>query len=164
MNKKLVVTIAESLFAKLPISYFVRDVDFNKVYDEQVAKGVVKYGHTLKDCPINKYDWETMMCEELIDAAQYYLMWMKSDEEMGNVHPFVILDDMLNDHDSDLLCLFISYPKNRDTATYKTEKNDFLINYNAELGTFDVLKGDVVINTFGLTEYLDLVTFLKLLK
>jgi hypothetical protein len=38
---------------------------------KQTEKGLSKYGHTLDDCPDEKYDWRLMAMEELIDLAQY---------------------------------------------------------------------------------------------
>lgn len=38
---------------------------------KQRAKGLSKYGHTLDECPDNKFDWKLMAMEELIDLAQY---------------------------------------------------------------------------------------------
>jgi hypothetical protein len=39
--------------------------------DKQNAKGLRTYGHTLEECPPEKYDWRDMMIEELIDGNQY---------------------------------------------------------------------------------------------
>jgi len=39
--------------------------------NKQIAKGMRKYGHTLEDCPVDRYDWQAMLIEELIDALQY---------------------------------------------------------------------------------------------
>lgn len=39
--------------------------------DKQTEKGMNTYGQSLDDCPINKYDWQNMIIEELIDALQY---------------------------------------------------------------------------------------------
>lgn len=39
--------------------------------DEQNAKGVANYGQTLDDCPVDAYDWQQMVIEEMIDALQY---------------------------------------------------------------------------------------------
>lgn len=45
--------------------------DIAKRIDRQTEKGVAKYSHTLDDCPPNKYDWQMMIIEELVDALQY---------------------------------------------------------------------------------------------
>ncbi|MFD1203571.1 nucleoside triphosphate pyrophosphohydrolase family protein [Sporosarcina contaminans] len=45
--------------------------DIGRRIDQQTEKGVNKYSHTLDDCPPNKYDWQTMIIEELVDALQY---------------------------------------------------------------------------------------------
>ena len=42
-----------------------------ELLEKQTAKGHKKYGHTLDDCPDDKYDWRLMAMEELIDCIQY---------------------------------------------------------------------------------------------
>lgn len=42
-----------------------------ELLQRQNAKGLEKYGHTLDDCPADKYDWKLMAMEELIDLVQY---------------------------------------------------------------------------------------------
>jgi hypothetical protein len=42
-----------------------------ELLNKQTEKGLSKYGHTLDDCPDEKYDWRLMAMEELIDLAQY---------------------------------------------------------------------------------------------
>lgn len=39
--------------------------------DIQNAKGLKNYNQTLDECPIEDYEWNIMMIEELIDANQY---------------------------------------------------------------------------------------------
>ncbi len=39
--------------------------------EAQNEKGVKNYGQTLDDCPVDDYNWQTMIIEELIDALQY---------------------------------------------------------------------------------------------
>ena len=39
--------------------------------DKQTEKGMSTYGQSLDDCHIDKYDWQNMIIEELIDALQY---------------------------------------------------------------------------------------------
>ena len=41
--------------------------------DKQNEKGMEKYGQSLDECPLNAYDWNIMIQEELIDALQYAL-------------------------------------------------------------------------------------------
>jgi len=43
----------------------------NAVLDNQTAKGIQKYGHTLEECPVDKFNWQHMLIEELIDGVQY---------------------------------------------------------------------------------------------
>jgi NTP pyrophosphatase (non-canonical NTP hydrolase) len=43
----------------------------NDLLDRQEEKGIATYGHTLEDCPEDKFDWQQMTIEELIDALQY---------------------------------------------------------------------------------------------
>jgi hypothetical protein len=42
-----------------------------ELLEKQTSKGLAKYGHTLDDCPDDKYDWRLMALEELIDLVQY---------------------------------------------------------------------------------------------
>lgn len=42
-----------------------------ELLDAQRAKGLERYGHSIDDCPGNKFDWRLMAMEELIDLAQY---------------------------------------------------------------------------------------------
>ncbi|MBZ5203217.1 hypothetical protein HU147_18600 [Planomicrobium chinense] len=39
--------------------------------NEQNAKGLKNYGQTLDECPVEDYNWQNMIIEELIDALQY---------------------------------------------------------------------------------------------
>lgn len=43
----------------------------NNILNKQEKKGIATYGHSLEDCPDNKFDWDLMTIEELIDALQY---------------------------------------------------------------------------------------------
>lgn len=45
--------------------------DIETRIDNQINKGVEKYGHSLDDCPHDKYDWLVMLNEELVDGLQY---------------------------------------------------------------------------------------------
>lgn len=40
---------------------------------KQVEKGYQKYGQTIIECDKNKYDWNIMACEEIIDFYLYSL-------------------------------------------------------------------------------------------
>jgi hypothetical protein len=42
-----------------------------EMLNKQTDKGLEKYGHTLDQCPDEKYDWRLMVIEELIDCIQY---------------------------------------------------------------------------------------------
>lgn len=46
-------------------------IKIGKQIDNQIDKGVAKYGQTLDECPTDSYDWQQMINEELIDALQY---------------------------------------------------------------------------------------------
>lgn len=45
--------------------------------DEQNAKGMANYGQSLDDSPVDAYDWQNMIIEEMIDALQYQQKEMK---------------------------------------------------------------------------------------
>ena len=51
--------------------YDIPEELYKEVLKAQIDKGRAKYGHTLKDCPKEKYDWFRMALEELIDFYQY---------------------------------------------------------------------------------------------
>jgi len=42
-----------------------------RIFAQQHAKGLAKYGRTLAECPHDAYDWKTMCIEELVDFVQY---------------------------------------------------------------------------------------------
>ena len=44
---------------------------YKEVLKAQIEKGKAKYGHTLKGCPNDKFNWFRMALEELIDFYQY---------------------------------------------------------------------------------------------
>jgi hypothetical protein len=44
-----------------------------EVIKRQHKKGVEKYGHTIDNCPKNKFDWDQMALEELADYLTYLL-------------------------------------------------------------------------------------------
>lgn len=41
------------------------------IYESQQNKGLLKYKHSLNDCPKDKYNWTRMSIEELVDFFQY---------------------------------------------------------------------------------------------
>ena len=56
--------------------------------DKQTEKGMSTYGQSLDDCHIDKYDWQNMIIEELIDALQYQqkeIARLRGTEEHLNV-------------------------------------------------------------------------------
>ena len=46
---------------------------FKEICVKQIEKGLAKYGHTIADCPQDKYDWDEMAMEELVDLIVYSL-------------------------------------------------------------------------------------------
>jgi NTP pyrophosphatase (non-canonical NTP hydrolase) len=64
----------------------------NDLLDKQERKGIETYGHSLEECPDDKYNWQQMTIEELIDALQYQVkqnLYLKrqfslSDEDLTN--------------------------------------------------------------------------------
>lgn len=64
-----------------------------KLIDQQTAKGLEKYDHKLEDCPVNKYDWQHMMMEELIDALQY----QQKEIQRINTDKNIIFKDILQE-------------------------------------------------------------------
>lgn len=45
--------------------------EYNAILENQRAKGLKKYGITLKQCQKNSYDWRKMALEEIVDFIQY---------------------------------------------------------------------------------------------
>lgn len=45
--------------------------DWESIVERQEQKGIAKYGHTIDDCPNDKYDWHQMIAEELVDCMMY---------------------------------------------------------------------------------------------
>jgi NTP pyrophosphatase (non-canonical NTP hydrolase) len=65
----------------------------NDLLDMQEQKGIQTYGHSLEDCPDDKFDWQQMTIEELIDALQYQVkfnMYLKRQFSLSD-------DDLTND-------------------------------------------------------------------
>src|SRR5690625_6365970 len=60
--------------------------------DKQTEKGMNTYGQSLDDCPINKYDWQQMIIEELIDALQYQQKEITRIKKNGSMSLEVLTD------------------------------------------------------------------------
>lgn len=56
------------------------------ILDKQNAKGLKKYNHTLDECPADKYDWNTMIIEELVDALQYAVKENQRLRDLGDIN------------------------------------------------------------------------------
>lgn len=69
-----------SKFNDSEIAYNIIEL-LKKQLENQINKGVEKYGHTLDDCPIGSFRWYEMLNEELVDALQYS---MKESKGMRN--------------------------------------------------------------------------------
>ena len=50
---------------------FIPNSLYREILERQNTKGLAEYGHSLDDCPNEKYDWITQMLEEKIDYHQY---------------------------------------------------------------------------------------------
>ena len=61
----------------------IRDI-LVSLLDSQCLKGVNTYGHTLDDCPAEKFDWRLMALEELLDACQYLIKQNKELQKQIN--------------------------------------------------------------------------------
>lgn len=55
--------------------------EFKNIILKQQEKGIKKYGHSIDDCPNDKYDWKTMMYEELADLLIYNEKLNRSNNE-----------------------------------------------------------------------------------
>jgi len=49
----------------------ISEKEYQEIEENQKAKGLKKYGHTLEECPKEKYNWKEMAIEEIVDFIQY---------------------------------------------------------------------------------------------
>lgn len=59
------------MLSSLILGKYIHKEVWMKMCDLQKNKGLLKYGHTIDDCPVDKYNWTDMMLEELIDFWVY---------------------------------------------------------------------------------------------
>ena len=59
--------------------YKIKSTEWASIVEKQEQKGIAKYGHTIDDCPDDKYNWKGMMMEELADAMMYFRKWKKAE-------------------------------------------------------------------------------------
>ncbi|MGL6105205.1 hypothetical protein [Romboutsia sp.] len=77
--KRLVLKIVPDILNSMGM-WYLNSNHISETYDKQVAKGLAKYGHSLQDCPEDKFDWNIMALEELVDAAQYIIKFEEQEE------------------------------------------------------------------------------------
>jgi len=53
------------------INIMYNPIQLKKIVELQQEKGIKKYGHSIDNCPLDKYDWQKMMGEELADFLIY---------------------------------------------------------------------------------------------
>ena len=73
ISEKVKYSFIRRVIASILIGKWISKYYWQYKVDEQVAKVLLKYGQYLDDCPNNKYNWEVMMLEELIDYFNYKL-------------------------------------------------------------------------------------------
>jgi len=80
MNKSIVETVIDNINENTTIdnlqNIFTINVKFDsdmliEIIKKQQEKGLKKYGHSIDDCPNNKYNWEIMAYEEIADFLIY---------------------------------------------------------------------------------------------
>lgn len=53
------------------VSFVLNSERLKQVILSQQEKGIKKYGHSIDECPFDKFDWEEMFYEEIADALIY---------------------------------------------------------------------------------------------
>lgn len=69
INKDTIIYTDNSEFVTIQTKVNKKDL-INKI-DFQQEKGLKKYGHTIDDCPKDKYNWNDMSLEEIVDFLIY---------------------------------------------------------------------------------------------
>ena len=67
--------------------------NIGNLIDQQNAKGFATYGQSLEDCPTEKYNWQNMLVEELIDGLQY----QQKEIQRINTDKNIIFKDILQE-------------------------------------------------------------------
>ena len=71
-QNKIDNNVYAGLFSELEkLGFKIDKTKLKKTLENQHFKGFQKYGHTLKDCPKEKFNWQEMALEELADFLQY---------------------------------------------------------------------------------------------
>lgn len=72
VKNKINHNVYAGLFSELEkLGLKINKKELKNILESQHTKGLAKYGHTLKDCPDEKYNWSDMAMEELADLLQY---------------------------------------------------------------------------------------------
>lgn len=71
LHEKIKNSLIIRLISSLILGKWINSMDWAWLCQKQFNKGVEKYGHTIDDCPKNKFNWKTMAIEELIDFWVY---------------------------------------------------------------------------------------------
>lgn len=61
-----------------------------QLLEAQNAKGMKNYGQSLDDCPVDDYNWQSMINEELIDALQYQQKEIERLKKQGELDQIYI--------------------------------------------------------------------------
>jgi hypothetical protein len=75
---KAMILNNEFIRAKLNVILVVCEIDptdkqLSEFIDNQIEKGIEKYGQTIIDCQHESYNWDSMMLEEIVDLFCYFL-------------------------------------------------------------------------------------------
>lgn len=64
------------------LTYLCNSIELKEIIKKQQEKGIKKYGHSIDECPLDKFNWRTMMLEELADLLIYKHTLIKQQKEL----------------------------------------------------------------------------------
>ena len=73
----LSISEVDNQLIKISLQTTISVDEYRDILEHQYNKGMSKYGHTIDNCPNNKFNWTNTLLEELVDASVYIL---KNDE------------------------------------------------------------------------------------
>lgn len=70
-------SFAKRMLSSLILGKYISKGTWWKICFDQQRKGLLKYGHTIDDCPRDRFNWSDMATEELIDFWVYKVKMKK---------------------------------------------------------------------------------------
>lgn len=71
IHDKVRTSFLVRMFASIMLGSYIPKAVWYITCNAQNNKGIEKYGHSIDDCPDDKYDWKIMAIEELVDFFVY---------------------------------------------------------------------------------------------